>query len=145
MIHDDLARHLPEAGSFERAAVPLGIYVAWLANHALLDHGLCDAHADVLTRLRYREITGSELLVSVCGGSLGSEHLTDEGRAFTEQYYPGYLDDFRREFGDDVYGVHDDWDHYDRMAPRLTRALMAFRQGGDSRSRENGPWWKFWR
>jgi hypothetical protein len=143
MVHDDVGRHLAQAGSFDRAAVPLGMYVAWLAQHQLLSEALTEAAATLVTRVRYREITGSELAMSGCSGVLAEEHLSPEGQAFTAQYYPGYMDEFRRVFGDDPYAVADDWAHYDRIAPRLTRALMLFRGHRTTRTARR-PWWKLW-
>lgn len=142
MVHDDVGRHLAAAGSFERAAVPLGMYVAWLANHHLLSTSFAEQSAALVTRVRMRDVTGSELAVAGCGGVLESAHLNPEGEAFTARYYPGYLDDFRAEFGDDPYAVKDDWTHYDRIAPRLTRALMRFRGQAPAGGRK--PWWRFW-
>lgn len=149
---DDLGRHLAAAGSIDRAAVPLGMYLAWCANHQLLSPALQDHAGTLVLRVRFREVTGSELLVAGCGGCLGAEHLDAEGRAFTEAYYGRYLDDFRSIFGADPYGVRDDWDHYDRIAPLLTRQLMSFRGGSSAdrvhesvpRRRERSNWWKFW-
>jgi len=128
MTYDDLGRHLEAARTFDRAAVPLGMYVGWCANLQLLSRAFTDTHASLVVRVRFREITGAELLVAGCAGSLDDEHLNDEGRRFTASYYPGYLEDFRATFGADPYAVKDDWDNYDRIAPLLTRKLMTFRQ-----------------
>lgn len=151
-VLDDLSRHLPAAGSIDRAAVPLGMYLAWCANHQLLSGELQGQAAALVLRVRFREITGSELLVAGCGGSLAAEHLSVEGRAFSETYYHRYLDDFRETFGADPYGVEDDWEHYDRIAPLLTRRLMSFRSvsddgkaAGAAEQRGGRKWWKFWR
>ena len=144
-VLDDVGRHLPEAGSFDRAAVPLGMYVAFLAQHGLLSDALQERVGELVTRVRYREITGSELLIAGCGGGLADEHLNAEGLAFTRTFLADFLDVFRETFGADIYAVADDWDHYDRLAPRLTAALMAFR-GDERASLDRGrPWWKFWR
>lgn len=137
MVYEDVGRHVASAGGFDRAAVPLGIYVAWLANHHLLNEDFCERIGDLLTRVRFREVTGSELAVAGCGGVLESAQLSPEGESFTREYYARYLDDMRAEFGTDPYLVEDDWDHYDRMARRLTAALMRFR--GVTR-----PWWRRW-
>jgi hypothetical protein len=151
-IVDDLSRHVPLAGSIDRAAVPLGMYVAWCANHQLLSTPLQEQAAALILRVRFREVSPSELLVAGCGGCLGYEDLSAEARAFTEAYYGRYLDDFSATFGADPYGVADDWENYDRIARLLTRRLMDFRSGSrrdaakDVRQRQGGRrWWKFWR
>lgn len=145
MIHDDLARHFALAGSFERAAVPLGMYVAWCANLQLLGGEL--TASPLLLRVRYREITGAELVVAGCGGELRDAHLNAEGRAFTGDYFEDFYPEFAACFAvapDDIYRVPDDWEHYDRLAPRLTARLMAFRADGGVASAEagqRGGWW----
>lgn len=152
MIYDEAGAHLADAGSFERAAVPLGLYVAWCAHHQLLSDALMHDAADLLLRVRFREIGGSELLVAGCAGRLADEHLNAQGQAFTEHYYPRYMDDFRAEFGDDVYGVRDDWASYDRIAVWLTAAFMAYCGGSRGQGAAQGgwlqearKWWKSWR
>ena len=142
-VYDELDRHLPLAGSIERAAVPMGMYMAWCANHQLLSDALQDQASNLILRVRFREATGSELAVAGCAGVLRPEHFNSEGRSFTEAGYADYLDDYRKVFGDAAYDVKDDWDNYDRIAPVLTRRLMSFRNHG---STEGGrSWWKFWR
>ncbi|MBK81291.1 MAG: hypothetical protein CMQ43_10335 [Gammaproteobacteria bacterium] len=144
-VLDDVGQHLSGAGSFDRAAVPLGMYVAFLAQHGLLSEALQDRAGTLVTRVRYREITGSELLIAGCGGELRADHLSAEGRAFSGAFLGDFLDVFRDTFGADVYAVPDDWDHYDRLAPRLAAALMAFRGGSRAAADDGRPWWKFWR
>ena len=139
MIVDSVAAHLAEARTIDRAAVPTGMFVAWCANLQLLAPAFEEEASALVLRVRYREITGSELLVAGCGGELVEDHLTAEGAAFARRYYPHYLDDFRRVFGDAIYDVKDDWAHYDRIAPVLTDALM----GGRRRARRR--WWHFWK
>jgi len=141
MSYDTVQRHLPAAGSIDRAAVPLGLYLAWCANLKLLSDEFEAANEFLLLRLRYREITGSELLTVGCGGELAPDVLSAAGRAFTEGYLDGYLDDFRSVFGEDIYDVEDSWTEYDRLAPVLTRRLLApaTRRGGERR------WWQIWR
>jgi hypothetical protein len=148
-VFDDIGLHLEQARSVDRAVVPLGMYLAWCANLQLLSDALGERAATLVMRVRYREITGSELAVAGCAGRLAADHLNAEGRAFTEHYYPRYLDEFRAVFGPDPYAVRDDWDHYDRIAPLLTRALMGFRghpgATGETVTRASRPaWWKLW-
>lgn len=146
-VFDDVARHLQAARSFDRAALPLGIYLAWCANHDLLSDALRQ-HAEALVlRVRFREITGSELAIAGCGGVLAAEHLNAEGQAFTARHYQDYLQAFADLFGPDPYAGPDDWDRYDRIAPWLTRVLMASRGHIPAAAPEDARqrWWKFWR
>jgi hypothetical protein len=146
MIYDDIGHHLGAAGTFDRAAVPLGMYFAWCANLQLLARAFVDAHETLVLRVRYREVTGAELLVAGGAGRLDDSHLNEEGQRFTAAYLPGYMDDFRAAFGGDPYAVPDDWAHYDRIAPVLTRKLMQQRAAADDRdTRADEPrhrrWW----
>jgi hypothetical protein len=140
MVYDDLDRHLPEAGSIERAAVPIGMYLAWCANLQLVSRRLVEEAEQLLLRVRYREVTGSELLVAGCAGELHSRWLSEDGQRFTDEYYPQYLADFASVFGGDVYDVKDDWAHYDKIAAVLTKAYMH----GVGRHGQGRKWWKFW-
>ena len=124
MIYDDLDNHIAVAGSIEKAAVPMGMYLAWCVNLQLVAERLHVENERALLRLRYREMRGSDLLVSACGGTLRSEDLNDAGRAFTDRYYASYLDEFRAVFGSIPYEVEDDWPHYDKIAPVLTERYM---------------------
>lgn len=141
---DDLDAHLAAAGSIERAAVPLGMYLAWCGNLHLLSAGFQQTHELALTRLRYRDLSPSEFLTTCTGGHLDAADLSDEGRAFTEAYYAGYPDDFRETFGGDPYSVRDDWTHYDRIATVLTRRFMTWKQDGRRRrtDRPRRRWWR---
>lgn len=142
MIYDDVGRHLEEAGSFDRAAVSLGVYLAWCANHDLLSDELMWRAADLVMRVRYRDVTGRELAVAGCGGELADEHLNEEGRAFTERCYEAYLAELSRATGGKAYDATDDWILYDRIAPWLTSTLMEFR----GRSGRGGKrWWQIWK
>ena len=143
MVYDEIAQHLPKAESVDRAAVPLGMFVAWCVNMNLVSELLLQTAERLVLRVRYREITGSELLVAGLGGRLESKWLNPAGNAFCREHYSGYLDDYSQEFGPDIYGVRDDWDHYDQIAPLLTARLYGPAQrGGKQGSRR---WWQFWR
>lgn len=150
---DDLDRHLPAAGSIERAAVPMGMYLAWCANLELLDPAFRATHESAVLRLRYRDLTPAQFLTATCGGRIDESVLNEEGRAFTRAYYDRYLEDFRATFGAEVYAVADDWPHYDRIARLLTRRYLGEFRGmtGDKRSADRGAaddgrkWWQFWR
>ena len=150
MLYDDLGRHLPEAGSMERAAVPMGMYLAWCANLQLVSPRLAEEAEQLLLRVRYREATGSELLVAGCAGELRGRWLSEDGRRFTDEYYPRYLDDFASVFGGDVYDVRDDWAHYDEIAALLTKRYMrsngarAYGARAPGTQRPGRRWWRFW-
>lgn len=150
MLIDDLDRHLGAAGSIERAAVPLGMYLAWCGNLHLLAAGFLERHEQAVTRLRFRDLSPAEFLTTCTSGCIDAAFLNEEGRSFSEAYYPHYLEDFASVFGGDPYAVRDDWAHYDQIAAVLTRHFMAWKQGGRrGRSARQGSgrrkWWQVWR
>ena len=139
MRYDDVQSHLAAAGgSMDKAAVPLGMYLALCVNVGLTGAELDESSQTAVLRVRYREITGAELLISGCAGVLDARWFNEQGRDFCERYYASFLDDFRAVFGDDLYEVRDDWDHYDQLAPLLTERLYG-------KPRRSKPWWKLWR
>jgi hypothetical protein len=151
MLVDDLDHHLAEAGSIERAAVPMAMYLAWCANLHLLDSDFQSTHEAPLLRLRYREISPAEFLTTTCGGRLTTSELNDQGRRFTEAHYADYLGDFRGLMNGEPYSAADDWGTYDRIAAILTRRLMTGNESGSSRGSskrgrsEARKWWQLWR
>jgi hypothetical protein len=107
----------------EQGYVHIGVFVAWLAYHDMLD-------ADWLARSGLANSVASmrDRRANVCAlrdltdGRLASEMLTPEGQGFTGAYYApeyGYIRDWRKVFGKraDHYEVPDDWQTYDRIEP----------------------------
>ncbi len=144
MIVDHLDRHLPAAGGIEKAAVPMGMYLAWCVNLHLVSGSLRERAEQALLRLRVRELRGSELLVAACGGALDSNDLNDAGRRFTKAYYPNYLDDLRSLTGGDPYAMTDDWPHYDQVAKMLTAKYYGQKPGRGRGRKGRRAWWRFW-
>jgi hypothetical protein len=136
VVYDSVDRHLAAAGSVDRAAIVPGIYLAWCVNLGLESVQLRDTAERALLRVRMRDLTGSELLVSACAGVLAAESLNEAGQRFTERYYVNYSRDFEAALGS-LYDAADDWSTYDRIAPILTRSYL----GPPPRRR----WWRFWR
>jgi hypothetical protein len=146
-VLDDLDRHMKAAGSLERAAVPLGMYLAWCANLQLISGWFQQEHEIALLRLRYRELTPAEFLTATTDGALEFSQLSPGGQAFSRAYYDGYLDDCRAVFGADPYSIRDDWAHYDQIAPVLTRYFMHWKDGGrkgsvDRSGGRGSNWWR---
>ena len=153
-VLDDLDRHMAKAGSLARAAVPLGMYLAWCANLQLISGRFQTEHEDALLRLRYRELTPAEFFTATTTGVLELAQLSPSGAAFSNAYYHRYLDDFRSTFPEGLYSVRDDWAHYDQIAAVLTRHYMAWKDGGRAkrlypqsngeRLGRRGRWWRRW-
>lgn len=138
-VIDDIDRHVGEAGSIDRAAGPMGIYLAWCANLDLLSDGLKQGIAGEVVRLRMRDLKPVEFLIKATAGTLRREHLNEVGLRFTERYYARYLDDYAAALNleaSSIYDVEDSWDNYDRVAPELTRRL--YRRRGQRAKH----WWQ---
>jgi len=145
---DELDRHLPEAGSIERAAIVPGVFLAWCANLDLLDPQFVAAHEREMLRVRMRDFTPAEFFVKTAGHRLGLELLSESGRRFAIDHYPGYPAEFANALGIDVeriYTAKDGWDTYDLVAKPLTAAYYAFARAGHKPHAERKHWWQLWR
>jgi hypothetical protein len=120
----------------ERGYVHIGVYLAWLINHDMLDpewvarSGVTPAVAAIAARdekpCALRDSTG---------GRLASDMLTADGAQFTAAYYApeyGYPRDWRWILGRraDRYDVPDEWETYDRIAPLIDRRYAAWVAAG---------------
>ncbi|NOX49021.1 MAG: hypothetical protein GXP16_00585 [Gammaproteobacteria bacterium] len=120
---DSIDNHLKEAGDFARAAMPMGMLLAWCANLQLLSHEVLMEHEKLLIRVRFQEAQGSELLIA-CGGDLQRCLFNSQGQQFLDRYYSRFMSDFRAIFPGDYYAVEDNWENYQPVAAMLTQAYM---------------------
>jgi hypothetical protein len=111
----------------EHGYVHIGMYLTWLIGRDLLDPEWVQKAGvrRAVAAVKEREQTGCALR-DMTNGSLASDMLSEDGRAFTSAYYApeyGYPSDYRRVFGRraDGYAVPDGWESYDRLAPLLDR------------------------
>jgi hypothetical protein len=117
----------PRDQMLEQGYVHIGIYLAWIIRHGLLDR---DWAARAGTKRAVAAVTdGTDSVTALrdmTEGQLCSDMLTDEGKGFTDAYYVpeyGYAADWRGAFGHkaDVYAVPDEWPSYERVAPLIDR------------------------
>ena len=123
MAYDSIDNHLKIIREFDKAAIPMGMYLAWSLNLGLLESGSLSDHEQLVLRVKMQDAKGSELLMAV-GGGLDESLFNERGKDFTKNYYPQYLDDYRRSFGRDLYEVEDTWGNYDKISRVLTRELL---------------------
>lgn len=129
-VIDAVDRHLDAAGSVDRAAGPLGVYLAWCANLGLLSESFSRGAETDLVRVRMRDMMPGEFLVKAGAGALRAADLTTEGLEFTRRCYPGYVEAYAAALEvppGAIYKVADSWENYDRVAPELTRQLYGRR------------------
>ena len=111
----------------EHGYVHIGVFVAWLVEHDMLDpEWVAVSGVDqAVTEIRARTGLPSALR-DLTDGRLAADMLTPEGQAFTGAYYApeyGYPRDWRKAFGRraDRYDVPDTWATYDWIAPLIDR------------------------
>ncbi len=127
-VIDDLDRHLDHNDDLAAASIPMGMFLAWAVNHHLVDESALAEHERSLLRVRFREMRGSELIVTL-GGRLETSMFSAQGLRFVEGYYDRYLDELHGLFAD-PYAIRDDWEHYDRVAGMLTQRFRGARSRG---------------
>ena len=123
VIYDSIDEHLKLAGEFDKAAIPMGMYLAWALNLGLLRQELVREHQQLMTRVRMQDAKGSELLLAL-GGNLDETLFSARGNRFAGNYYPRYMINYALVFGRDPYLVEDTWSNYDKIARLLTKELL---------------------
>ena len=73
-VVDDIDRHMSEAGSIDRAAGPLGVYLAWCVNLSLVSDAFVAEHESELVRLKMRDMRPGEFLIRAAAGTLEEAH-----------------------------------------------------------------------
>jgi hypothetical protein len=126
----------PAGRAPEQGYAHIGLFVAWLAGHGLLDPDWVE-RAGLLDRtiaLVERRADPCSLLDGT-EGRLTREMLGAEGAAFAGAYYApqyGYPSDWRQVFGRaaDTYDIIGDWSAYDRIAPVVDGRFAAWAKAG---------------
>lgn len=137
MLVDSVDRHLTEGTSIEDAAIVPGLFIAFCVNMGLVSAGLAASAERAMIRLKYREITGGEFLVSACGGDLNEHDLSENGVAFARQIYPSYLE----AVVELVDELSPKWETYDLVAPWLTERYFG---RGKRTGKRTKRWWRLW-
>ena len=120
-------------GSEDDGIRRIGVFLAWLVNHRLLDEGLERASGHAAARVRIRDLRGSEMLATVCHGELTTAHLSAAGNEFAQRYYTadGYRAAYLKAVAaeqhigvsrDALTSADGEWALYDVLAPEITRA-----------------------
>src|SRR5712672_207837 len=136
---------LPEG----HAATHIGMFLAWAAQHQLLNDFHEQRSATLVAQLRNRQITGRQFFEAACNERFAEKDLNVEGNAFAEHYYRNsagekgpYFADYRKTAAarlPSFWHVPDTWESYDTIAPVITRQ---FEQG---RKPPKKQWWQFWK
>jgi hypothetical protein len=120
----------------EQGYVHIGLFVAWLATHGLLDPAWVE-RAGLLDRTiaLAEHRAGPCSLLEGTSGRLTRDMLGPEGVAFASAYYApqyAYPSDWRRVFGRDAdtYDVPGDWAAYERIEPVVDGRYEAWTKAG---------------
>lgn len=115
--------YLPDAGTLDRALLPLGFVLAFCAQHGLLSQTFLQLRGEQVSSVRLQEGPVTALF-AVHGGTLYVSDFSPRGLQFLQNYLPRLPEDFADLFGEDCYGVKDDWSNYQRLANVMIRHLL---------------------
>jgi hypothetical protein len=132
------------------AGTHIGMFLAWAVLTGL-ENDWHKAHsADLLARLRKREITGRQFFEAACKEQFSEKDLGVEGNQFAEFYYKDnagqrgpYFTDYKEILAADLpsfWHVADTWENFDKLAPAITRRYEEWKNP-PARKR----WWQFWK
>ena len=96
----------------------LGVLIAFLVTHDLLNPGLVQANPSAVGRIKMQDLAGAAFLTTVLEGELRSEHLSDVGQAFCEAYFGSEIEQQVRAQAAKLN--EEDWRLYDEVSPALT-------------------------
>ena len=115
--------YLPDAGALDRALLPRGFVLAVCAQHGLLSQTFLQLRGEQLSSVRLQEGPVTALF-AVHGGTLYVSDFSPRGLQFLQNYLPRLPEDFADLFGEDCYGIKDDWSNYQRLANVMIRHLL---------------------
>jgi len=131
------------------AATHIGMFLAWAVLNDLENDFHRQHSAELLVRLRRREITGRQFFEAACKEQFAEKDLNPEGNEFAEYYYRdnagergAYFTDYKKVLAKDLPGfwhVADVWENYDKLAPVITRRYQEWKKPAKKR------WWQFWK
>jgi len=132
------------------AATHIGMFLAWAIFNGLENDFHRQQSADLLARLRRREITGRQFFEAACKERFAEKDLNPEGNAFAEYYYANeagergaYFTDYKQVLVTGLpsfWHVADTWENYDKIAPVITKRFQEWKNPS-LRKR----WWQFWK
>ncbi|MEF9863702.1 MAG: hypothetical protein RSA86_04890 [Christensenellaceae bacterium] len=118
----------------ENAGTHIGMYLAWLINHDMIEAEWFDDFGEEFNKVKNREMTGRELLIECFDETLLEDVLTDEAIEFTSEFYDSeYLDQYADVLGDNgytgdlaMYMYEDSWENYEKVEEMIDAAYERF-------------------
>lgn len=116
----------------ENGATHIGMFLAWIINNNLQGEFFDEEMADGLVALRNRKITGREFLIDYCDEVMMGEEFSEEGIAFSEEYYDSdYISDYEEILVKNLpttYHVEDTWENYDLIASAINKRFETWKE-----------------
>ena len=132
------------------AGTHIGMFLAWAVQNGLESEFHRRESADLLARLRRREITGRQFFEAACRERFSEQDLNDEGNAFAQSYYVdatgkrgAYFADYKRVLAAGLpsfWHVTDNWENYEKMATVIDRRFRDWKSPPPQKR-----WWQFWK
>ena len=131
------------------AATHIGMFLAWAAHRRLLNDYHEKHSAELVSRLRSRQITGRQFFEAACKEQFAEKDLNVEGNAFAEHYYRDsagarglYFEDYKKAVAEGLpsfWHVADTWENYEKLSPVIDKRYEGWKNPPRKR------WWQFWR
>jgi hypothetical protein len=132
------------------AATHIGMFLAWAVLNGRESAHHREHSADLLQRLRQRQITGRQFFEAACRDRFSDKDLDDEGNAFVLHYYVdeagkrgAYFADYKKTLAarqPSFWHVADTWENYDTIATVISRRYDDWKN-----PRPKKRWWQFWK
>jgi len=132
------------------AGTHIGMFLAWAVQNGLESEFHHQQSAELLARLRRREITGHQFFEAACGDRFSERDLNAEGNAFAQCYYKdeagqrgAYFADYKRVLAAGLpsfWHVADSWDNYEKIAAVISQRFQAWKSPPPRKR-----WWQFWK
>lgn len=114
---------LIEAGSLDKALLPLGFLLAFAFHHQLLSASFLRQREPQLSAVRLQDGQVSSLFAAH-GAALYPRDFNQRGLAFIQRYLPQLRDDFLSAFPEAGFGIDDSWENYQKLAKLMARARL---------------------
>jgi len=139
----------PKDLPLENAGIHIGMYLAWIIINDLIGEIHLESEQSIsqVNKVKNREITGLDFLISECDEKFWENDLNELGLQFTNFYYeseksPSYFIDYAKILSDNVetiYHVENSWKNYDKLSKKIDKRFKAWNKTGEKK------WWQIFK
>jgi hypothetical protein len=132
------------------AGTHIGMFLSWAVLNGLEGDFHWEHSAELLARLRRREITGRQFFEAACEEKFSEKDLSDEGNAFAQHNYVdeagrrgAYFADYKKTLAKGLptfWHVADTWANYEKIATVISRRYEEWKSPSQRKR-----WWQFWK